>query len=86
MGDLHRLPTRTPRPAPPDCSAIRAWELLRAGARITHGTLGELVDMLDADAPLAAVVAQIDLLNTQLAACGSAVTFLREAGEPPDAA
>lgn len=86
MGDLHRLPTRRSRPAPPDCSAIRAWELLRSGARITHATMGELVAMLDDDAPLAAVLAQIDTLNTQLAACGSAVTFLREVGEPPDAA
>ncbi|WP_243919774.1 hypothetical protein [Methylobacterium sp. E-065] len=86
MGDLHRLPIRAPRPAPPDCSAIRAWELLRSGARATHGTLGELVAMLDDDAPLAAVLAQIDTLNAQLAACGCAVSFLREAGTPPDAA
>ena len=86
MGEVRRLPTRIPRPAPPDCSVIRAWELLRAGARATHGTLGELVAMLDDSAPLEAVLAQVDLLNTQLAACGSAVTFLREAGTPPDAA
>lgn len=86
MGDLHRLPIRNLPPAPPDCSAIRAWELLRAGTRITHGTLGELVEMLDAGAPPADVFAQIDILNTQLAACGRAVSFLKEAGAPPSAA
>ena len=42
MGDVHHLPLRNLPPAPPDCSAIRAWELLRSGARITHGTLGHL--------------------------------------------
>ncbi|WP_267427362.1 hypothetical protein [Methylobacterium sp. GC_Met_2] len=86
MGEVRRLPARAPRPAPPDCSAILAWERLRAGAKITHGTLSELVAMLDDSAPLATVLAQIDILNTQLAACGSAVTFLKAAGDPPSAA
>ncbi|MCJ2092798.1 hypothetical protein MKK67_09830 [Methylobacterium sp. J-072] len=86
MGDVHRLPIRNLPPALPDCSAIRAWELLRSGARVTHGTLGSLVAMLDAGAPPADVFAQIDLLNTQLAACGCAVTFLKATGAPPSAA
>ncbi|MGU3330335.1 hypothetical protein ACLBXB_25760 [Methylobacterium mesophilicum] len=86
MGDVHRLPIRNLPPTPPDCSAIRAWELLRAGARATHATLGELVAMLDAGAPPADVFAQIDILNTQLAACGSAVTFLKATDAPPSAA
>lgn len=86
MGDLHRLPIRNLPPTPPDCSAERAWELLRLGARITHGTLGDLVAMLDAGAPPADVFAQIDILNTQLAACGSCVTFLKATDAPPSAA
>lgn len=86
MGDVHRLPLRNLPPAPPDCSAIRAWELLRAGTRITHSTLSELVAMLDAGAPPADVFAQIDILNTQLAACGSCVTFLKATHAPPSAA
>ena len=86
MGDVHHLPIRGLPPAPPDCSAIRAWELLRAGTRATHNTLGEIVAMLDAGAPPADVFAQIDLLNTQLAACGRAVTFLKATGAPPSAA
>ena len=86
MGDVHHLPLRNLPPAPPDCSAIRAWELLRSGARITHGTLGDLVAMLDAGAPPADVFAQIDILNTQLAACGSCVTFLKATDAPPSAA
>jgi hypothetical protein len=86
MGELHRLPLRDLPVAPDGCSPARAWELLRAGVRITHATMGELVEMLDGRAAPEAVFRQIDLLNTQLAGCGCAVTFLREAGEPPEAA
>lgn len=86
MGDLHRLPLRDLPPAPTGISIPETWDALRVAARITHGTLGEIVDLLDASAPPAEVFARIDLLNTQLQACGRAVTFLREVGEPPDAA
>lgn len=86
MGELHRLPFRDLPPAPTGISISETWAALRVAARITHGTLGDIVDLLDAGAPPADVFARIDLLNTQLAACGRAVTFLREAGEPPDAA
>jgi hypothetical protein len=86
MGDVHRLQPRNLPEPPPTVSVPHAWALLRAGTRITHGTLGEIVAMLDAGAPPADVFAQIDILNTQLAACGSAVTFLKATGAPPSAA
>ncbi|MCJ2116552.1 hypothetical protein MKK65_08155 [Methylobacterium sp. J-001] len=86
MGELHRLQPRNLPPAPTAISIPETWAALRAAARITHGTLGDIVDLLDAEAPPADVFAQIDILNTQLAACGRAVTFLKATGAPPSAA
>ncbi|MCJ2065754.1 hypothetical protein MKK63_24060 [Methylobacterium sp. J-088] len=86
MGELHRLPLRCLPPAPADVSVPETWAALRSAMRITHGTLGEIVDLLDAGAPPAEVFARIDTFNSQITTCGRAVTFLREAGEPPDAA
>ncbi|MGU3407694.1 hypothetical protein [Methylobacterium brachiatum] len=86
MGDLHRLPLRNLPPAPPTASVPESWGALRVAMRITHRTLGDIVDLLDVGAPSADVFARIDLLNTQLEACGRAVTFLREVDDAPGAA
>lgn len=86
MGELHRLKLRDLPEAPPTASVPHAWALLRAGMQITRGTLGEIVEMLDAGAPSADVFARIEILNTQLHACGSAVCFLKEADGTPGAA
>ncbi|MCJ2098451.1 hypothetical protein [Methylobacterium sp. E-046] len=86
MGELHRLPLRDLPPAPTSISVPETWAALRSAMRITHGTLGEIVDLLDAGAPPADVFALIDTFNSQITTCGRAVTFLREAGTPPDAA
>lgn len=85
MGDLHRLHPRNLPPAPETISVDDTWAALRIAARITHGTLGDIVDLLDAGAPPADVFARIDLLNTQLEACGRAVCFLREVAHAPEA-
>ena len=86
MGDVYRLQPRNLPEPPPTLSVPHAWELLQAGARATHSTLGEIVAMLDAGAPPADVFAAIDTLNVQLSACGRAVTFLKATGAPPSAA
>jgi hypothetical protein len=54
--------------------------------RITHGTLGEIVELLEADAPPAAVFAAIDTFNSGMLTCGRAVSFLKEADGQPGAA
>ncbi|SFM92045.1 hypothetical protein [Methylobacterium pseudosasicola] len=86
MGDLHRLPLRDLPPAPTGISVPETWAALRVAMRLCHGTLGEVVDLLEAGAAPADVFARIDTFNSQITTCGRAVTFLREVGEPPDAA
>jgi hypothetical protein len=86
MGELHRLQPRNLPPAPTAISVPETWAALRAAARITLGTFNDVVDLLDAEAPPADVFARVDLLNSQLEACGRAVTFLREVDDAPGAA